>query len=125
AAAGSVPGEAVYSRVPGSTTILGAGKLTGKSGGGWSVGVLNAVTQRERGEWLNAQQVESAYELEPLSNYFAGRVRRELRSGQTIVGVLGTAVARSLGDSPLETRLHSSAFSGGVDLTHQWANRIW
>src|SRR6188508_3314193 len=36
-----------YVDVPQATTILGAAKLTGKTGGGWSLGFLEAVTADE------------------------------------------------------------------------------
>jgi hypothetical protein len=157
---GGAPGDAAYSFSPGATTILGAGKLTGKTASGWSVGIVDAFTQREYADWLTADdftpanasgsgrvlqrnpltgqfaEVSSAvadgplvrerrHEVEPAANYFAGRVRREMRSGQTMIGMQATAVNRLLDGSPLESRLHSAAYTGGVDFSHQWANRIW
>ncbi|MSR36894.1 MAG: hypothetical protein EXR95_09710 [Gemmatimonadetes bacterium] len=120
---GDAPDAAAYSVAPGTTTILGAAKLTGKTPSGWSMGFLNAVTARERASWLGADRVAGRFEVEPATNYFAGRVRRELRAGQTVLGVLATGVARSLEGSPLQ--LHARAFSGGVDFSHQWGNRVW
>ena len=122
---GDAPSASAYSVEPGTTTILGAGKLTGKTSGGWSIGVLNVVTARERASWLNRDGIEGRHEVEPATNYFAGRVRRELRAGQTVFGVLATAVNRRLDGSPLVTALHRGAFSGGIDFSHQWANRLW
>jgi len=122
---GNVPSDAIYSSEIGATTILGAGKLTGKTANGWSLGFLDAVTGREQASWTGTDQTQRRYEVEPPTNYFAGRVRRELRSGQTGIGVLATGVNRSLGGSPLESDLHASAFSGGIDLTNEWDNRMW
>ena len=122
---GSVPGDAIYSSEVGATTILGAAKLTGKTVSGWSLGFLNAVAGRERSSWIGADETEQSYEVEPPTNYFAGRLRRELRSGQTVIGVLATGVNRGLSGSPLEPDLHTSAFSGGIDLTNEWSNRSW
>ena len=39
-----------YTRTPDRSTIIGAAKLTGKLGGSWNVGWLNAVTGREFAE---------------------------------------------------------------------------
>jgi hypothetical protein len=43
---GPSPGEQPRADVPATTTILGAAKLTGKTGAGWSIGLLEAVTAR-------------------------------------------------------------------------------
>ncbi len=44
---GSMDGD--HASVPGQTTILGAAKLSGRVGGGWSVGAMTALTAEERG----------------------------------------------------------------------------
>ena len=41
---GSAPSEAVFSDVASATTILGAAKVTGRVGDGWSLGILEAAT---------------------------------------------------------------------------------
>lgn len=122
---GSVPGAAVYSLTPTATTILGAAKLTGKTAGGWSLAALDAVTARETASWLEPDGMERDVEVEPATNYFAGRARREMRSGQTILGFLATAVNRGLAGSPLERSLHRTAYAGGIDLSHEFANRTY
>ncbi len=122
---GSVPGEAAYDLMPGVTTILGAAKLSGKTASGWSLAALDAVTSREIASWRDEQNVEDEIEVEPMTNYFAGRVRRELRAGQTSLGALITAVHRDLSGSPLEGELHATAYSGGVDFSHDFADRAW
>ncbi len=47
-------GEAADADAPTSTTIYGAAKLSGKTAGGWSVGVLDAVTGEEGGSTSTA-----------------------------------------------------------------------
>jgi hypothetical protein len=97
---------------PGQTTILGAAKLTGKTRNGWSVGLLEAVTGRER-----AQTVTSGFadrtEVEPLSNYLVGRVQRE--KGRGAVGLIATAVNRDLRAPALREELPGQAYVGGAD----------
>jgi hypothetical protein len=80
---------------PEVTTIVGAAKLTGKSGG-WSVGLLDAVTAGERARYLDDSGIARTMPVEPRANYFAGRVVRELRAGNTAVGALATSVRRDL-----------------------------
>jgi hypothetical protein len=104
------PGD--YSDAPNATTILGAVKLTGKSAGGWSVGVLEAVTGREYADWVAGDDAGRA-QVEPLTNYFVGRAHRDLeRAG---FGVLLTSVNRALGDPALAELLAGSAVVAGVD----------
>src|SRR5688572_23866542 len=73
-----VPRAAAYSDIPETTTILGAAKLTGRTSGGWSLGVLEAVTQQEDALFVDAAQSREEVVVEPLANYLAGRLRRDL-----------------------------------------------
>jgi hypothetical protein len=112
--------------VPTQTTILGAAKLTGKTRSGWSIALLDAVTPEERGRYVvNAADPMLATPVEPLTNYFAARVRRELRQGNTIVGALLTGVNRSMDDPALASLLRSNAYLAGIDLNHSWGERNW
>lgn len=70
------------------STILGAAKLTGRFAGGYTLGVIDAVTQREVGV--------SGRTVEPQTNYFIARLARDLREGSTSIGVMTTAVNRDL-----------------------------
>src|SRR3989454_311597 len=70
------PGQFV--RMPDNTTILGAAKLSGKTAGGWSVGVLDALTAREYAVTADTLSgTRAADEVEPLTNYFVGRFKRD------------------------------------------------
>jgi hypothetical protein len=120
----SLPPPTALSDVPDVTTILGAAKLSGKPGG-WSVGVLEAVTAKEEARYLDSVGTQGQYAVEPLSNYFVARARRELRGGQTFLGAIATAVNRQLDSDPLRATLRSDAYAGGVDFRHEWANRTW
>lgn len=109
---------------PDATTIVGAGKVTGKVGA-WTVGLLNAVTAEEKASVIDASNVETTTPVEPLTNYFAGRIRRDYRGGNTIVGIGGTAVNRDLSDDVFKNLLRSSADVGSLDFEHRWADRQW
>ncbi|HEX2077344.1 MAG TPA: DUF5916 domain-containing protein [Longimicrobium sp.] len=110
--------------VPTTTRILGAAKLSGRTQGGWAIGVLDAVTGRETARF-RTDDGDQRMTAEPLTNYFVGRARRESRAGQTAVGGFVGAVNRNLDSDELSAALRSSAYSAGVDWFHQWAQRNW
>lgn len=116
------------SDAPDATRILGAAKVTGRTADGWSVGILNAVTAREQARYLVVEgdiAREERFTVEPLTNYFVGRVRRDFRSGQSVVGAMFAAVNRDLESEALRQNLRSSAYTGGLDFRHEWAGRTW
>lgn len=98
------PETLFYSRRIGKEAILGAAKLTGKTSGGWSIGLLDAVT--------------ASGDDEPLANAAVLRLSKDLREGRTIVGLIATHLARDLEDPTSE--LLTQAASGGVDLSHRF-----
>ena len=89
------------------TAILGAAKLTGRTGSGWSIGVLDALT-----------------ESDGVSNYFVARASREMRAGQSAFASMLTSVVRDLEDTAAPD-VRTGAWTGGVDFRHEWANRGW
>jgi hypothetical protein len=122
---GDVSPDAVYSDAPVATTILGAAKITGKVGDGWSLGFIDAVTGQEFAPYVDATGVEGQSVLEPSTNYLAGRLRRDTRAGQTQLGMIATAVHRDIEDPALAGQLRSAAYVTGVDLVHEWGDRGW
>jgi hypothetical protein len=118
------PQRASASDVPDQTRILGAAKLTGRSAGGWAVGLLNATTAEETSRFIGQDGQHGRLVSEPLTNFFVGRVRKEARQGQSAFGGFTGAVNRSLPDS-LDLYFRSAAYSGGLDFNHQWDNRTW
>ncbi len=122
---GSISSDAVYSDTPTATTIAGAAKITGKVGNGWSIGVLEAVTGRESAPYINELGVDDRAIVEPPTNYLLGRIRKDMRAGQTRIGAMASAVNRDISDEDLAERLRSSAYTTGLDFQHEWANRTW
>jgi hypothetical protein len=122
----SVPSGAAYSEIPDVTTILGAAKLTGRAAGGWSVGIVDGVTQREEARFIDAEQRQQSTVVEPLTNYFAGRLKRDVNGGRTSIGGLVTAVNRQVRDgSPASSQLRDGAYVGGVDFRAETEDRVW
>ena len=111
---------------PDATTILGAAKLTGRTSGGWTIGVLDAVTAEEKTRFFvdDANGVEQAV-TEPMTNYGVARVRRDMRGGQTSIGGIVTTVHRRLGEDNGLEWLPGSAYAGGLDWRHRFLNGQW
>jgi hypothetical protein len=121
---GMVQGASAYADVPENTTILGAAKITGRTQGGYTIGVLNAVASEETAHYLpTAGAAEASQVVEPLSNYFVGRVRKEFNKGNTRIGGILTSAMRNTSDSLVSSRLHSHAEAVGLDWRHYWRNR--
>jgi hypothetical protein len=103
--------SATFVERPSASTILGAAKVSGKTANGWNIGLLNAVTAREHARLDGADQDRA--EIEPLTNYFVGRVQRELP--RAAFGLLTTWVQRDLGDPGLRDLLPSRSTVLGAD----------
>ena len=110
-----------YAKVPVNTTILGAAKFSGKTKKGWSIGMLESVTEREMAtvDSLGKRREELA---EPLTNFFVARLQKDIKAGNTVLGGILTGVNRENG---LQTILPRAANSGGLDFLHYWKNRSW
>ena len=122
--AGLVGSRAEYMDATDATTILGAAKITGRTKGGLTVGLLDAVTNRETARFrLPGSAEDREQEIEPLSNYFIGRLRKDLRGGSTRIGAITTMVNRSLSNTDEEQRLRRRANVVGLDIDHRWKNR--
>ena len=108
---GAAPGEFVDQ--PPATTVLGAAKITGRTSGGWTVNFIDAATQREFADTATGDE-RGRVQVEPLSNYLAARVRRDVgqRAG---FGFLTTLVNRDLSEPALSAQLPGSAFVVGGD----------
>lgn len=111
-----------FTKRPQNTTILGAAKFSGKTKNGWSIGVLESMTAKEHVE-INTNGIISEAEAEPFTNYFVGRVQKDLNERNTFVGGMFTATNRSITEAT--SGLRKSAYTGGVDFEHQWKNRAY
>jgi hypothetical protein len=120
---GFVSSAAEFVSVPENTTILGAAKVTARTPGGWQIGVLNAVTASERADAERADLTRFTEEVEPMTNYLVGRVRRNLLNGNLQVGAIGTSMVRRFDNDVLESMLTRHAEAVGVDWQALWRDR--
>ncbi|HEX7154316.1 MAG TPA: DUF5916 domain-containing protein [Thermoanaerobaculia bacterium] len=122
--------DADFVVAPSETTILGAAKVTGRLAGGWSIGVLDALTDTERARFADLDEtpdddVEMPVErrhVEPMTNYFVARGAKELAAGSR-VGFMVTSVNRRLAEEL--SQLRESAISAGVDGYTSFRERSW
>lgn len=121
---GYVSSNASFADTPDNTAILGAAKITGRTQSGYTVGLLDAVTNTERAHYLpSSGGGEATQVVEPLANYFVGRVNKDFRQGVTTFGGILTSTARQIGDTVAGDRLRSHAEAGGFDWRHTWHQR--
>jgi Domain of unknown function (DUF5916)/Carbohydrate family 9 binding domain-like len=110
-----------YAKVPQNTPILGAAKFSGKTKKGWSIGMLESVTQRVFAT-VDTEGKRRKEVIEPLTNYFVSRIQKDFNGGQTVIGGIFTAVNR---ENSLNDLLHTGAYSAGFDFLHYWKNRTY
>ena len=113
---GHLPTPAGYAVVdrPDFTTVLGAAKVTGKTRGKTTFGLMEAVTAAEHARVETTlvepggdeRRVLSDALVEPRSNYLVGRVMQDVL-GNSRVGLIATALNRA---DP-----STSAYSAGLD----------
>ncbi len=122
----SLEGDGVnFLDAPAETSIRAAAKLSGRTRSGWSIGLLDAVTSSEDARYVDESGIGVRTPVEPLTNYFVGRVRKDLRGGNSTVGIIATAVNRDQDSPELRSLLRSNGYSIGADFTNSWADRVW
>jgi hypothetical protein len=121
---GLVDQAAAFAEAPDNAAILAAAKITGRTDGGYTVGVLNAVTGQERARFRPAADApEETQVVEPLSNYFVGRLKKELRGGASTFGGIVTSTIRNTDDPVVSAHLRGHAEAAGIDWYHTWGGR--
>ena len=117
------PAEGETLRMPDSTTILGAVKVTGKTNDGLSVALLQSFTQKETAQ-ISSPAGSRAPVVEPFGSYTVGRVQKDWDKGNTILGGMATSTHRWVND-PALAFLPTQAWSGGLDFTRYFRDRAW
>ncbi len=99
---------------PTATPIAAAAKLTGRTGGGFSFGALNAFTRRVEGV--------SDQTAEPRTNYAVLRAQQDFRDGDAGISWIATAVNRA-SDDFTAPYLHRSAYVTGGSFRSRFGDR--
>jgi hypothetical protein len=118
----SLEGADVLS-MPEMTTILTALKVTGKTAGGLSTGLLQSLTQQETAQ-ISAPPGTADVVVEPFASYTVARLHKDWNRGNTGLGGMLTSTHRWISDSALAF-LPTQATTGGLDFVRYFANRAW
>jgi hypothetical protein len=113
-----------YIKSPEFTSIIGAAKLTGKSASGWSVGIIESLGAEENAK-ITYQGEQRKEVVEPLTNYFVGRLQKDINEGNTIIGAMVTSTDRKLENTSLEDLLHKNGRSAGFDFKQYFSEKNW
>jgi hypothetical protein len=108
-------------QMPETARILGAGKVSGKTAGGWGFGMLGAVTSEARAVLRDdAGAVQSSEPVEPRTYSLFSRLEKDFRQGRHTVGSILTALRRDELE-PLSF-LPAGAYLGSTDGAHRWGS---
>jgi len=110
-----------YAKIPKFTKILAAGKLTGRTSSGWSIGILEALTDKENALVKLPDGREVGIAVEPMTNYFIGRGLKDFNNGRSTFGAIITNVLRDIPNEDLDF-LNRTATAVGLDFSHRWHN---
>ena len=110
-----------HAKVPDQANILGAFKLSGKTRDGWSVGLLEAFTQKETAA-IELEGIRRKETIEPFTNYSAASLQKDINKGNTVIGTMFTATNRFITDTVLNS-LPTSAYTGGINYTRNFQHK--
>ncbi len=90
----AVPAGGRILDLPQAVTILGAAKLSGKTSGGLSIGMLQAFTREERATVADSLGAVSEQVLEPFAHYNVIRLKQDVLENSN-VGMIVTSVEKN------------------------------
>jgi hypothetical protein len=113
-----------YADVPDATTIWGAGKITGRTSSGYTIGLLDAVTGQANARIETPAGARATQEVEPLANYFVARVKHDYLHGNLVVGAVASGLQRSI-DTTFGPLLARHAEMYGNDVVYTWKQQMY
>lgn len=120
---GSLGDNVEYSDFPSQSRILGAAKITGKNAKGFSWGLLESVTNRERAKVQYDDGSRGKEVVAPYTNYVVARAQQDINEGKTVVGAMMTNMNRFDNRGNSLELTHDNAQSGGFDIDHNFKDR--
>ncbi|MFA6541336.1 MAG: DUF5916 domain-containing protein [Bacteroidota bacterium] len=103
-----------YADIPNGTKILGAGKISGRIGDDWKIGMIHSLTNKEFA-LIDSAGVRSNQEMEPQTYYGVFRAQRDFHTGQEGIGLLATYSDRIFDNKILEDYINDNALVAAVD----------
>jgi hypothetical protein len=110
-----------FMKYPDNTSILSAVKISGKSAKGFSMGILQSITNKEIAKITDGTH-ERKEAVEPLSSFTVARFQKDFNAGNTVLGGILTSANR-LDSDPRFNFLNKNALTGGIDFLHQWHDK--
>ncbi|MBF6641200.1 carbohydrate binding family 9 domain-containing protein [Flavobacterium sp. J49] len=110
-----------YIDIPDNTTILGAAKFSGKTKNGWSIGILESLTDKEFAK-IDDNTNQREVLVEPMTNYLVARAQKDFNNRNSFIGGIFSATNRNLEGNQLNY-LRKAAYTAGFDFMHNWKNR--
>ncbi len=114
----------LYADVPDATTILGAGKITGRTSSGYTIGLLDALTGQANARIETLTGARGKQEVEPLANYFVARVKHDYDDGNLVVGAVASGIQRNI-DTTFAPLLARHAEMYGNDIYYTWKQQMY
>lgn len=103
-----------YADFPNGTRILGAGKISGRIGDDWKIGMVHAFTNKELAD-IDSAGRRSHVEMEPQTYYGIFRAQRDFDRGQQGIGLLTTYSNRFFSDNILQDYINDNSLVTAVD----------
>ncbi len=114
----------LYADVPDATTILGAAKITGRTQSGYTIGLLDALTNQANARIETPAGLRGTQEVEPFSNYFVGRVKKDYDAGNLVLGAVASGIVRNI-DTTFAPLLARHAEMYGNDIYYTWDQQTY
>ena len=87
------------------------------------LGFVDAVTARMKAR-IDTVGGRMDKTVEPLTNYFVGRIQKDINGGNTLIGGIFTSHQQGL-DRDVSDFMHKAAYSGGIDFTQYFNEKNW
>ncbi len=119
-----VPNTTGFVDVPENTRIFSALKVTGRTPGGFSLGLLHSLAERAEARIFEASTGERSEMVEPQTHFLVARMQGELNQGNTVLGGIFTGTARDPEGDAMVT-LPDHGVLAGLDGQHFWNERAY
>jgi uncharacterized protein DUF5916 len=109
------PDSALHCRESRTTTVLGAARVSARSGAGWTSGAFSAWTAAEHAAFADTAGIRHSTLGEPLTSFSVVRTVREIAASRAALGLLATSVDRFAPDARVDSVLPRHAIVLGAD----------
>jgi hypothetical protein len=113
-----------YMDSPENSTIIGAAKITGRTPSGLTLGIIESITDAEQASIYYPNNIRQDTLIAPFTNYLVARIRQEKNNSNTLFGGIFSMTKKSV-DNELAILNDREAYSGGVDFTQNWKDRMY